>query len=368
MNRKLLLAFALFVLCVAQSLPSTAWAETKPLTVELIATLRAAQEEPQASLTKLVVDYALFDSPNWSIYAGFLNHRWSVGELSTLVLDTDHGYPGVGNRGELFGVEWDQFAALLDWNTKRLLLGHRLQYVTDRATFGVSETTILQEDYSLGMLLPIPILSYQISQFLFNQWSQQINNFSNIFMEIPIGDVNLYGEFMVDHLAAYPWDRIRLPQAYGYLIGFDWNPETKWRIVGEYSKVNPYTGTHRETGHYVYKDDLLGFRQEPDSDLYQVQVEYEFNPDLRFNFGGVVHRKGEWYLGDPWDSSYNEQPVPTGTVQTTYGLKAGGTYRLNDAVVFMGELVGGRIMNAQHQEGQADWYGAVKAAVRVGLF
>lgn len=368
MRRNSLLAFAVLVLCAVQALSSPAWAGSEPLHADLVVTFRAHDGKQQVMVTKLAAEYELFGSPHWSIYAGLLNHRWSVGELATLVLDTDHGYPGVGNRGELFGIEWDQFAAVLDLSTRRLLLGHRLQYVTERAIFGVSETTVLQEDYSLGMLLPIPILSYQISQFLFNQWSQQIDNFSNIFMEIPLGDVNLYGEFMVDHLAAYPWDRLRLPQAYGYLLGFVWNPAPQLRVVGEYSKVNPYTGTHSETGHYVYKGDLLGFRQQPDSELYQVQVAYKLKPELTINLGGVVHRKGEWYLGDPWDSSYNEQPVPSGVIQTTYGLTVGGTYQMSEAVVFVGELQGGRIVNAGHQEGQADWHAALKAAVQISLF
>ena len=79
---------------------------------------------------------------------GLLNHRWSVGELATLVLDTDHGYPGVGNR-ENFWNRMGSVCGRLDLSTRRLLLGHRLQYVTERAIFGVSETTVLQEDYSL---------------------------------------------------------------------------------------------------------------------------------------------------------------------------------------------------------------------------
>lgn len=358
----------LVILCLILTFSTMNAQAGENLGLDVVLTVTVQDDLQRVTLKKAVAEYELFGSPDWSIYAGFLNHRWSVGELSTLVLDTDYGYPGIGNRGELFGLKWDQFAAVLDLSSKRMLLGHRLEYATEKAVFGVSETSVLQEDFSLGMLIPLPIMSYQISQFLFDQWSQKINNFSNVFVLIPIGEATVYGEFMVDHLAAYPWDRVRLPQAYGYLLGFDWNPDTNWRVIGEYSKVNSYVGNHRETGHYLYRDDLLGYRQGPDSVLYQGAVEYDLNKDLAFMLGGVVHRKGEWDLGEPWDSSYNEKPVPTGVVQTTYGVIFGGTYNINDNLSLLGEISGGRVTNQGHQEGQAGWFGSLKAAVQFSLF
>lgn len=158
-----------------------------------------------------------------SIYAGIIGHQWGTGYFKGLLLDRDdQGYLGIGNEGSWLGFSWDQFAAVLDWEAQRFLVGHNITYSWPQLTLGVAETALMEEEFSPTMFIPIPFLSYNLTQFFFDQWSQHTNLLTDIYAKLKLGDsTTVYGEFMVDHLAAFPWDRQRMAQAYGLTFGVE---------------------------------------------------------------------------------------------------------------------------------------------------
>lgn len=110
---------------------------------------------------------------------------------------------------------------------------------------------------------------------------------------------------------------------------------------------------------------MLGYPLGADSESYHLQISTSTASFSDLAIGVNILRKGEWYVGDPWDSSYNEKTLPTGVVQTTTQVQVDATKDLNQKTQLKYSVYGGTVTNLDHQLGNQGWDIGARVGIKI---
>lgn len=264
-----------------------------------------------------------FRGSRWRAAAGRDYIHWGNGREDGLVLSRAAGsLDHFLFEFSLGRFKLATFHALLDPGIPRRLAGHRLSVRLPRGIFiGVGETA-LYAGRSFDFAYLLPFSAYYANQF--NEAGDD-NILWALDWKVPdIAGFLVYGELLIDD---FQYERD--PPAPDRL-GFNLTLERLFMLGGReiellasYTYIDIYTYAQEESHHTSYVtgegnygfDRIIGSRIGPDSDRWDLRLEFPLHPKLSVSAGGSITRAGEGRNLGEWNPDMDHDPAfPSGEV------------------------------------------------------
>ena len=228
--------------------------------------------------------------------------------------------PVLGYRLAVRRSEYERFAGLMETDSHRTLVGHRLNVqATPRLRVAVSETAVLSGDPSPFFYWPFPGLPLYALQRVVYQQDKRPGNDANVNLGLDFSlafgetsknasgcgcNAELYGEILIDDAQGYASRRSWVPDFIGGLVGLDIQGRiSRWPVTlnVEYTRINNYVYSHRiASNNYVYHGVGLGHPLGPDADGIFVTLTVRPSPRTSIEIRSAFERHGEGHIGLPW--------------------------------------------------------------------
>ncbi|MGE5551266.1 MAG: hypothetical protein ACM3ZC_12175 [Bacteroidota bacterium] len=305
----------------------------------------------------------------YDLRLGYIPLNWGPAPVNNLSLSPTRGHLMLWMQNDFTGMElippfhWEQAYIFLEPRNgaARYMLARRYKIEAGRWRLGYVEAALLTGDFSPWYLNPYPLIPLEVTQLMLQYLDADGggNEYCNMIMAI---DAKYHGDHANGYVSVYVDD---LPPTSDwvshYKLGIQAGLEfTKplgcedTRLWLDYTAITRHTYTFYDTwpqGDYVDGGLLLGHPLGPDADLLTARLIWT-GSDTYLELQRERH--GEGRFPDPMDPVTAQTfELLTGVVETSYWLKGGRTFAVQDCLRLDLELGVAYVENAANEPGAA---------------
>jgi hypothetical protein len=249
--------------------------------------------------TSLINAYVKFKLPWFELQLGKDNLWWGPGRYGALLISDNAPSQDMLKLNASYGrFRFNSFTAILRSELgDKYLSGHRLEVlVLTRLRVGIHEVVVYANRFELHYLNPVTIYFFAVPALEPVELNDNMLNGVD-FVLLPIKNVKLYGELMVDDFQMQDMNIHNWANLFGMLFGVYYvNPlgldDTDLRV--EYAFVNQFSYTHSSPiNRYQHYDYVIGHWLGSDADNLRCDIIHYLSDRISFGLTYELERHGE---------------------------------------------------------------------------